>query len=139
MFGNERLCRVGLRSDKMRCKKYGSRPLKEPIANWQKLGSARTVGRGGSQLRSLARLYKARFWNSCPHEIKRLKLWVREQGIDKPEPSFHSLFFGRSKAFCIYLRASCNAPKVSSLVWTACRYSLMARSRWPVMSKILPN
>ena len=35
-------------------------------------------------------------------------------------------------------RASLTAPWVLSLVWTARRYSLTARSRWPVMSKILP-
>ena len=40
-----------------------------------------------------------------------------------PEP------FGCSYAFCRYLRASSSAPWVLSLVWIACRYSLVARSR----------
>ena len=38
-----------------------------------------------------------------------------------------------------YLRASFIAPWVLSLVCSAWRYSLVARSRWPVTSKILPS
>ena len=33
-------------------------------------------------------------------------------------------------------RASLTAPWVLSLLWTARRYSLTARSRWPVQSKM---
>jgi hypothetical protein len=47
--------------------------------------------------------------------------------------------FGRSYAFCMYRRASSSAPKVLSLVCRACLYSLTARSRWPVISKIFPS
>src|ERR1039457_5530014 len=40
---------------------------------------------------------------------------------------------------CRYLRASSSAFWVLSLVCRAWRYSLVARSRCPVRSKILPN
>src|SRR5579863_10421312 len=116
MFGNETLCWADPRRAEMRCKKYGSRLLKETIAKWRRPGLARTVGPRASWLRSLGRLYKVRFWNSYPAARKRLKLWVREQGIDERGPGSYSLFFGRSKAFCMYLRASSKAPNVSSLV-----------------------
>ncbi len=47
--------------------------------------------------------------------------------------------FGCSYGFCRYRRASSSAPWVLSLVCKAWRYSLVARSRCPVMSKILPS
>src|SRR5262249_9228321 len=46
---------------------------------------------------------------------------------------------GGSYAFCRYRLASSRAPCVLSLVCKAWRYSLVARSRWPVVSKILPR
>ena len=71
-----------------------------------------------------------------------LRLLPRNVGLRRslsPKIYCDDRSLGRSKGFCKYLRASSSALKVLSLVCKACLYWPMARSRWPVISKIFPS
>src|ERR1700733_12942710 len=130
------------------CKECGSRlSRKRPV--WKlhscKTFAASSTGRGNSPCLLLTlillRSCEVKSCNSTQCERRRRRLWgpVRRRADLPFRSNSYSLFLGRSYALARYFRASSRAAKVSSLVWMAWRYSLMARSRWPVMSKILPS